>query len=195
MDRLTDWAGCPGPLRWQRSRFEENRKKLFILILRPRVGIFSDSDNLPPRPQFFFTASLMVTLQILRPLYTFNIIAFNILMQWQYTEVCFIYWALFSIYWTSTSTGSVYCEGHITIIVNNIERVQWAFWAHVTFQYIVHAFRILQYVVYVCVMRQSIGHHQLYRPYNEHHNTERVQRVLQNYWDILKSISWVVEKF
>ncbi len=45
-------------------------------------------------------------------------------MRWKYTVVCFIYWTLFSIYWTSTSTRSIYCKGLI-IIINNIERVKW----------------------------------------------------------------------
>ncbi len=48
----------------------------------------------------------------------------NILMQWQYTAACFIYWTLFSIYWTSTFIRSIYCDVLI-IIVNNIKRVQW----------------------------------------------------------------------
>ncbi len=43
----------------------------------------------------------------------------NILMQRQCTVACFIYWT-FSIYWTSTSTQSVYCEGLtiVSIILN-----------------------------------------------------------------------------
>ncbi len=47
----------------------------------------------------------------------------NILMQWQYTVIWFIYWTLFSIYWTSTCIQSIYCECLI-ITVNNIEQVQ-----------------------------------------------------------------------
>ncbi len=50
------------------------------------------------------------------PLYTFNFIVFNILKQWQYSVVCFIYWTLFSIlYWTSAPTRSIYCESPLTI--------------------------------------------------------------------------------
>ncbi len=49
----------------------------------------------------------------------------SILMHWQYiAAVCFIYWTLFLIYWTSTSKRSVYCEGLIILlrILNCVQR-------------------------------------------------------------------------
>ncbi len=50
----------------------------------------------------------------------------NILMQWKYTAVCFIYWTLFWIYWAFTSTWSIYCVGLImlSIILNVYSRLK-----------------------------------------------------------------------
>ncbi len=57
-----------------------------------------------------------------------------ILMQWQYTTVCFIYWTLFSICWISTSTQSIYCECFIilSIILNGYSE-RWKFFSDTEF--------------------------------------------------------------
>ncbi len=83
--------------------------KQFFLIFLENTGFFLKLLN---KKIFAFN----LTWKILTPLYMFSIIVFNILMQWQYVAVCFIYWILFSIYWTSTSIRSKYCKGLIIIV-------------------------------------------------------------------------------
>ncbi len=135
--------------------------------------------------------SLVVQIHFINHFYTKP--AVYIQYYWQYYETLAIYWQYRCgcsidgeqclINETDCSILSLhqymYFKTFWNILIKNSDIRKLYFLLCVTFSYTVRALCILQYIVCVCAMWQSIGHHLLYwYQYMECDNSERVQRAL-----------------